>query len=74
MVFLQNHKRVGRWPGNEPGFPRIIDGASVGVLTIGKERRDWRGKETGCGGAGNITVFGKKTEGTAAVGWQKNVL
>jgi hypothetical protein len=28
-------------------------------------------KETGCGGAGCITVFGKKTEGTAAVeGWK----
>jgi hypothetical protein len=28
-------------------------------------------KETGHGGAGRITVFGKKTEGTAAVGGQK---
>jgi hypothetical protein len=41
-----------------------------GVLqlpTIGKERRERRDKETGCGDAGGITVFGKKTEGTAAV-------
>jgi hypothetical protein len=67
MVFLQNHKRGGKRLGNEPGFHRIIDGASVGVLTIGKERRERRDKETGCGDAGGITVFGKKAEGTAAV-------
>jgi hypothetical protein len=29
-------------------------------------------KEIGCGGAGGITVFDKKTEGTAAVGGLKN--
>jgi hypothetical protein len=67
MVFLQNHKRGGRRPSNEPGFPRIIDGASVGVLTIGKERRERRDKEIGHGDTGGITVFGKKTEGTGAV-------
>jgi hypothetical protein len=36
-------------------------------LTIGKERREQRSKETGYGGVSDITVFGKKTEGTAAV-------
>jgi hypothetical protein len=74
MVFLQNHERGGKRLGNEARFPRIIDDASGGVLTIGKERRERRGKETGCGGAGYITVFGKKTEGTAAVKGQKNLV
>jgi hypothetical protein len=41
-------------------------------LTIGEERRERRDKETGRGDAGNITVFDKKTEGTAAVGGLKN--
>jgi hypothetical protein len=74
MVFLQNHERGGKRLGNEARFPRIIDGASVGVLTIGKERRERRDKEIGHGDTGGITVFGKKTEGTGAVGGQKNVL
>jgi hypothetical protein len=40
-------------------------------LTIGEERRERRDKETGRGDTNDVTVFDKKTEGTAATeGWK----
>jgi hypothetical protein len=70
--FYKTIKGVEGGSATRPGFPRIIDGASVGVLTIGKERRERRDKEIGHGDTGGITVFGKKTEGTGAVEGRKN--